>query len=264
MLFRYLMLILILSSCTNYNKHPQIKPINSFNEANFDLPKNILVIFDVDETLIQPVDSYLINEHTETGKEFRNFLLEKYKYIKDWEHLTSIMLKQAQRPIIEPQVIDKIKELQTQGVKVIALTGMNTGKMGIYNELAEWRYEHLKSLGFQGSFTNQIIKFDYNHCHPIFFKGVLATDLAAKGPILMEFLKAINYPPKQIVMFDDDLDHLNSVAASCKKHNILFLGYYYKGAKSKKWNQKLIEAQLEHLIKHKEWLDDNEVDKLVK
>ncbi|MBN8827972.1 MAG: DUF2608 domain-containing protein [Sphingobacteriia bacterium] len=251
---------LLIISCTYTQKTQQVKEIYSFKEANFDLPKNTLVIFDVDETLIQPLDSYLINEHTKQGKEFRSNLIKSHPEVRDWDYLVSIILRDAKRPLIEPYVIDIINSLKN--IKFIALTGMNTGRLGMYSELAEWRYEHLKSLGFQGSFADKVIKFNADNRSPIFFKGILATDLTPKGPVLIKFLKEIDYYPKAIVMFDDDLEHLNSVSDACKKLGINFMAYYYKGAKSKAWNQNIINYQTEYLLKHKGWLSDDEVKNL--
>ncbi|MBN9543309.1 MAG: DUF2608 domain-containing protein [Alphaproteobacteria bacterium] len=254
-----LFLTLLIASCTYTHKPHQVTEIYSFKEANFDLPKNTLVIFDVDETLIQPLDSYLINEHTKQGKEFRNHLIKSHPEVKDWDYLVSIILRDAKRPLIEPCIVYIINNIKSKDLKFIALTGMNTGRLGMYSELAEWRYEHLKSLGFQGSFGDKVIKFKADNRNPIFFKGILATDLTPKGPVLIKFLKEIDYYPKAIVMFDDDLEHIKSVSDACKKLGINFMAYHYKGAKSKAWNQNIINYQTEYLIKHKKWLSDEEV-----
>ncbi|MBN9542459.1 MAG: DUF2608 domain-containing protein [Alphaproteobacteria bacterium] len=238
-----------------------IKPIKSFNEADFSIiSEDTLVIFDVDETLIQPLDSYLINEHTEQGKNFRNQIINKYRDVENWDNLTAVMLLNGKRPLLEPNIINRIQKLKDRKVKFIALSHMNTGKLDFIDELAEWRYEHLKSLGFESNFGNNIIlNVNFHNRKPLFYKGILATDLNKKGPILVAFLNQINYYPENVIMFDDNLDYLESVETSLKPLNIKFFGYHYLGAKTKPWNQKIIDYQVDYLIRYRKWLDDDQV-----
>ncbi len=236
-----------------------IKTIHSFNEINFNKIKpGTLVIFDVDETLIQPLDSYYINEHTPQAHEFRKKLFMKHPEIKNWDIYADITLKEVKRPLIEPMVISKIKELEGKGVYVIACTAMNTGKFGTLERLEAWRYEHLASLGFQGHFGDLIIDLSLENRKPVFYKGILATDLLTKGLVVFAFLDHIHLIPKEIVMVDDSIEFLESMLQECKKRNISYQGYLYQGARQKFWDKKLIEFQSEYLIKHKKWLSDNE------
>ena len=86
----------------------EILPIQSHQHTNLDLiTKDTLVVFDVDETLIQPVDTYLVNEHSARGKTFLKAFVASHPKFKDWDVLTSILLTQAKRPLIE-NVIPKI------------------------------------------------------------------------------------------------------------------------------------------------------------
>ena len=236
-----------------------IQPIHSFNEVNFnDIQPNTLVVFDVDDTLIQPIDSYVFNEHSAQGKTFRNKLIQEHPEVQNWDELSAIVLQEAERPLIEPIIIQKVHELKQRGIPVIACTGMNTGPHGPLPSLEEWRYEHLKSLGFQGSYDNLIFKNKGFKRNPGFYKGVLSTDLEDKGPILMVFLDQLNLKPKVIEMFDDHLPYLESVQKECKKQGISFHGYHYKNSRSIPWDEALIQFQADYLIKHKEWLSDEE------
>jgi hypothetical protein len=55
---------LSICACLHQKKTQAIESIHSFNEVNFNtIETDTLVVFDVDETLTQPTDTYLINEH---------------------------------------------------------------------------------------------------------------------------------------------------------------------------------------------------------
>lgn len=240
-------------------QHRSVTTINSFTEVNFDhYDKDTLVLIDVDETLIQPVDAVLINQHNPKQKQFRKKLKEKYNLVdqKAADYRARLVLEQAKRPLIEPIIISIVKELQSRNVSVIAFTGMNTGKKDTLL-MEQWRYEHLSSLGFHGSWEERIQYFEPIHGKkPVFYKGVLCTGLFDKGPVFKTFLETFNVAPKKVVFFDDTLDYVLSVEKICKEKGIAFEGYVYKGAKTAAWDDELFEAQADWLINHNEWLDD--------
>ncbi len=246
------------------NRAQPIKTIHSFAEVDFNAIKtDTLVLIDVDETLIQPTDTYSINEHTPQAEEFRKKLLIKHPEIKNWDIYADISLREVERPLIEPMIIQKISALQKRGVPVIAVTAMNTGKFGPLERIEAWRYDHLKSFGFQGSFADLIIDVPLENHKPVFYKGILATDTLLKGPVIIAFLDTIQYVPKKIIMFDDTLEYLESVLKECRKRNIAFQGYLYARAITKPWDEELIEFQAEYLIQHKKWLRDDEARALM-
>lgn len=249
-----------LCACQPQKKIQDVEVIHSFNEVNFNaIESDTMVIFDVDETLTQPTDTYLINEHSPQAAAFKKKLFLHHLDVKDWDALASIMLQEAPRPLVEPIVVQKIKELKARHILIIACTSMNTGPYGGVSSLEEWRYSHLKSLEFQGSYENFIFKVNRFNRNPVFYKGILSTDLELKGPVLGTFLDQIKLKPHKIVMFDDDLSCLQSVQKECEKRAIAFQGYHYQGAHSKPWDEALIQFQADYLIKNKKWLNDEEV-----
>ena len=246
--------------CASACKPPAIEPIASFREANFtSIQPGDLVVFDVDDTLIQPVDTYFINEHTPTGRAFKAQLFQEHPEVKNWDELATIVLQEAKRPLLEPMVLEKIQNLKSCNIAVIACTGMNTGPHGTLPSLEEWRYTHLKSLGFQGDYANLVFPLKGFKRHPGFYRGVLSTDLEPKGPVIGAFLDEVQLHPHKIIMFDDTLDFLHSVQEECAKRDIPFQGYLYeRGLHEKPWNKALAHFQAEYLIKHKKWLSDEE------
>lgn len=236
----------------------RIQTITSFEQVNFEqIPQDSLVVFDVDETLVQPTDAFLINEKSGEAEALRKEFFVKYPEVKNWNDISSIMLLEANRPLIEPIVLAKIKTLKEKGISFIACTAMNTGKYGTLPTMEQWRYEHLKSLGFEGSYADSIQKLPSEHKNPVFYRGILATDLEQKGVALGAFLDSMRLNPKNIIMFDDTLEFLHDVERECAKRGICFTGYHYTAAIEKKWNQDLAREQIDHLIKHKKWLSDD-------
>ncbi|MDP1723894.1 MAG: DUF2608 domain-containing protein [Alphaproteobacteria bacterium] len=255
-------LIFIINACSS---DFSIQSVSNFKAIDFSSIKspNTLVIFDVDETLIQPVDTYLINEHKAEGINFREKMVADHPGVKDWDKILSIILEEAKRPLIEPDIVSEIKKLQERNVLVIACTGMNTGKAALYERLEIWRYDHLKSLGFEGSFTSKDFTLQGFKSQPVFYKGVLSADLEEKGPVIGAFLDKISFKPEKIVMIDDDGAYIRSVKEECFKRGINFEGYLYQGAKEKKWDEDLIKFQLQHLLTHYHWLSDDVAKQLM-
>ncbi|MGI4775959.1 MAG: DUF2608 domain-containing protein [Janthinobacterium lividum] len=259
---------LLFSGCSGQSLHKNnfIRTISTYNEVNFGeiSSTEILVLFDVDETLIQPEDTYLINEHSEEGKKFRYALLKKYSQFKDWDSIAGILLKEAKRPFIEDSITSKVESLKKRNITLLAIAGMNTGKYWPYDALEEWRYEQLKALGFEGSYNNTTFNIREFKKNPVFFKGIIATDLEDKGEVLGIVSDKLRRKFKLVIMFDDDINFLHSVSKECQRRNITFQGYHYQGAKKKIWNQELITFQADYLVKHRKWLDDATATKILK
>lgn len=261
----HLFLFLCFTSCILSNDDlDSIKTIHSFDEVQFsDIKKDTLVIFDADDTLIQPTDTYLINEYSPEGIALRQALLQQHPELKNLYDLRSIILLESERYLVEEHIIEKINNLKERNIPVIVCTALYSGKYGLIDSLEKWRFEHLKALGFEGSFNDKIFKLNSPKRNPIFYKGVLLSDAEEKGIVIGDFLDKMMLNPQEIVMFDDLAKPLNHVKDECKKRNIKFKGYLYKGAIEKCWNDQLINFQINHLFKNNKWLSDSEAEKLL-
>lgn len=193
-----------------FTREGSISDIQSFDEVDFSQlgSPGALVLFDVDKTLIQPEDSYVSNA--------------------DFHHVKYLL--------VEPSIIEKIDLLKQRKMTVLAITAMNTGEYWPYESMEKWRYEHLKELGFEGDYQDQDFDIKDFKKHPVFYKGIIATDGEAKGHVLGTVLDRLSLKPTEIIMFDDRLSFLESVKAECNRRLIPFHGYHYHGA------QKLMES----------------------
>jgi|GEM_PF-514281 len=239
--------------------------IQSFAEIDTaGMDQNTLVMLDADETLIQPTDAYMINEHTDKAKAFRERVRKQYPVFKEDMDLLSVILLETDRPLIDPGAVECVKSLHDKGAKVIVFTGMNSGQYGRVPRLEVWRHDHMKSLGIELSFSDHDIPFKGFERKPVFYKGVLVTDLGDKGPVLEAFVSHINPAPKAIVMVDDKPQQLASIQKACEKMGIAFKGYLFKGYKQTPWNEPLAQFQADYLVKHKKWLSDDKAIPMMK
>ncbi len=91
----------------HYNGVP---PSASYNQVYFDAHRaHTLVVFDVDKTLIEPVDKhihvmYLANKGWSTAHQFKEYVAQTYPTV-DWRKIVRILLVQAQCILIESSII---------------------------------------------------------------------------------------------------------------------------------------------------------------
>lgn len=205
-------------------------------------PKEALLVFDIDYTLIHP---------NEPAFQFLNF-------VKNKSFLETIFntLSHGERDIfsnlmvfhlcgngpIEKEGPQIIKHLQNEGYRTIALTASMTASLK--NEcLIQKRIDNLRQLGFDFSHTFPEIESQYfssldqNYkTKPYFEKGILFSNgenpKNYKGEVLVQFLQLIDWQPKQIILIDDRLHNLQTVHhALCEySSSIKFLGLHFLGA----------------------------------
>jgi hypothetical protein len=102
--------------------------------------------------------------------------------------------------------------------------------------------------------------------YPLYKQGILFCLQPNKGKVLITFLERINWEPLKVVFIDDKIDNLQSVQEELKVKNIEFVGLHYTGALSlpREIDEKLVEFQYEYLMKHGEWLSDQQAVILLK
>ena len=258
----------------NYSMYiNSIEHIHSFSQAQSvldDADTGTLVVFDVDDTLIRPKDKILqrcysyINAWKLVDAEFR-------KMVNEEEHTLSRLYIQAKRELIEPGISQLIATLQARNIKVIACTHLRVGPYGEIPLLEEFRFNQLKELDID--FT---MSFDYtcifNQCQqdfnnwPLFYKGILFTNLCTKGEVLGAFIDLLDVKPRKIIFFDDQLPNLVSVQNELLKRAITFYGYCYKtvpGLESK-FNAAVATYQINYFNTYQIWLSDTKAEELLR
>lgn len=232
-----------------------------------------LVIFDVDEVLVTPKDQILNPHYKDALRTIGNQMMEKHTH-EEQMTLWGIFYASRKMRLVDSDILPVLQDLQKRGVKTIALTLFGTGKRGKIRHLEDFRIKELARFGidFSHSFSEKgpIIlgaESPQRKGLPLFKDGIIFTTTNDKGTILGNFFKAVNYKPNEIYFIDDKMDNLKSVEKFCQENNIQFIGFHYSAAMHHKvlpLNMERAKLQFEIFEKEHKWLNDMEVDKLLK
>lgn len=246
------------------------------------LDKDCLVVFDVDETLITPVDKLLHVKGFWKSLWFYFFYVRTtYDFLcsKLVHHYNSALFN-AEYRLVDEQTPYLIKRLQRKGVKVIALTSCPVGRHGRIKHVEDWRIDQLKkfNIDFSKAFPKQKpIRFlELSPSHPPLFKdGVLFTNThTKKGELFREFLYRIkgglnrtadgrtSWKPKGIIFVDDEYKNVKSVTSKIETECV---GLHYTAAQkfADDVDTDVAKKQILHLVKNNEWLSDKKVLRLL-
>ncbi len=251
--------------------------ISSFQDLDEEwerLDEQALVVLDVDEVLITTKDHYM---HPYSEETVLSIVMEALMFAesdlekRDMEEALSLALILPERHLIEKSVPLLIKNLQSRGVKVIALTDCMTGSLGVIPKLEVWRIENLKSLGVDFSLSFPSIQshridipFSKKKC-PLYEQGILFSGGHKKGDVLKAFLTESDFKPSKVIFIDDLSRNVDSVEFELKNMNIESRVYQYTGASEffrNSVDEQILKHQFEHLIETKTWLSDAEIEAL--
>lgn len=207
-----------------------------------------LIIFDIDNTIIEPVQ--------ELGREewfyhrYKTYLsagMPREKALEraqaEWtavQHITSVRL-------VEPHIAKLIQELQDKKLPIIGLTQRPAS-------LAHTTIRQLKGLGVDLTLTaphqNEIYFLTPSEVSAglVFKNGILFTGGLCKGESLGKLLKQFNKRPEGILFIDYKAKHLVEVEKYCVRENIPFTGlrYSYLDDRVAKFNSELADIQWRH------------------
>jgi hypothetical protein len=248
--------------------HP-IPSINSFHDVQNILARlgpDDFVFFDVDDTLLTARDH--LPKRFAPPLHFQILSLARYPQLlkKGYgEQVFSDFLLQAPRMLTENSAPQIIRQLKQQGVRVLIITGMESGSFGNIESMPAWRRVMLDQMGisFNDEFKN--VTFEgfpaYRGNYPVLYNGLICCNQQAKGDVIEAFFKHFNLKPSIAVLFDDSQEELPPFNKTCLQRNITPLCFHYKGAKKitvMPWSTRLTFVQLHELIKQKRWLSDLE------
>jgi hypothetical protein len=270
--------------------------ITSFKDVEttlLDSDSESLILFDIDETLITASSKILRPSVIHYNRSIINNLLYEAQQNLT-EPLTEHSIDQLNRELFlnepymvtEPSLSTLIKNLQKK-YTVLGITEVSKNLLNpqLQEELesptvSQWRYDILKRIGidFNTPRTKSIVKeqgldaYYYinplvlyyndgkNDYFPLLYQGIFFTDGLSKGKALELLLKKTTLTPSQIFFFDDNKDHVESVAPIIKGYKIPFKGYIYISAHtmSASLDENIARVQLTHLIQNKKWISEKE------
>lgn len=231
-----------------------------FSEITRYLRPHTLIILDIDDTLLLPVQTlgtdvwflYRLNTYKAQGMCSEDAL---DKALAEWEavrHLTAVK-------IVEEGTERIIKDMQEQKVIIMGLTTQGLA-------LATRTVRQLHSLGIDLCKTAPCSEDHYflNGHGVLYREGLLFTSGTPKGPALLKFLDLIGYQPKCVVFINDKQTHLQDVEQALQNRGIEFIGlrYSYGDERVARFNKKIADIQWDS-SSFSRILSDEEAEKIL-
>ena len=237
----------------------EILEFNSMHNLEEYLTPGSLIVFDIDNTLIEPVqelgkDQWFgrkIQRYIEQGFNSKNALEVTLKQWTAVQNITDMQLA-------EPGIDTLIKKLQKQGFSTIGLTTRGL-------DLCNRTIDQLQSVKIKLDRTHKNKKDIFFHIEKVgvlYRGGIIFTCNTHKGKALFKFLKKSNLKPSHVVFINDKHSHLLPVEEYCEKHNILFTGLRYNQLDPKVQNFRMDIADLQEAQFGKIVSDENAEAKL--
>ncbi len=234
--------------------------------------RNSLIIFDIDDVLLWPVDQ-ILKLHNRQYLTGRARVLGQRIASLAVQDLSSIVLLQHESRLVDPRMVSLIKRVQARGIKVLALTNCYTGPFGRMESLETWRIKKLKEFGYHfdrsWSLEDKLfveLESKTSKQSPMFKRGVVFVGSSSKGDALNVFLQYVDFKPKKIIFIDDQRKNLESVEMIADRLGIQFIGIEYVAAQDSKMeplNEELIDLQFKVLETEHRYISDKEAKKLL-
>lgn len=232
--------------------------------------QNTLVIFDIDEVIIQTTDAILKPQHKPHFAKWEKELLNRTSE-EEVVYLRSIIFQEQSIKLVEDKILDTLNNLKSKKVNTIAITWIPTGPRGKIANFEDWGLGRLQKFNIDFRKFNNLKDHTFKeipakHGVPLTKNGVTFTAQASKGALLDAVLKHNKIKPNKVIFIDDKLSHLESVEEVCKNLNISFIGIHYTAViKSDKWtfDEELARVQFQTLEKEHKWLSDQEARDLL-
>jgi len=221
----------------------EIHETYDINEVRHYITPETLVIFDIDNTVIEPVQ-------TIGSDQWFHYRID---YHKDHGYSDSLALETALEEWVAVQNITQVKEVQEGCSQLIAdlqnegytVMGLTTRGLG----MSTLTVRQLKRLDIDLSATapTQEEVFLKNKRGVLFRGGILFTAGTHKGMALAKFLHLIETKPQHIVFINDKASHLKEVEVIADKYRVPFNGlrYGYTDEKVNKLNKEIADLQFE-------------------
>jgi hypothetical protein len=228
----YLFILLIFSKFFTLNaKIIEVKNISEIlNYVDGNKRKTTLVLFDIDNTLTEPVDDYggdlwfsaKVKKEVDGGLSYKDAvkkILPEYFKIQ----------KNVKVKPVETAAVGVVQSLQQQKVPTLALTTRS-------EEILNCTYKQLKSIKISfdyGMLGKKMLQLTNQKFPAFYYKGLIGCDRNNKGVCLKEFLeKAKKQWPAlsqitDIVFIDDKEKYLKEVEEEFKDSKIFFTGLRY-------------------------------------
>ncbi|MDP0561373.1 MAG: DUF2608 domain-containing protein [Candidatus Endonucleobacter sp. (ex Gigantidas childressi)] len=233
--------------------------IHNISSLKSHISPNTLILFDIDNTLIEPVQTLASDQWFCWRIEHYESLGNKHPEALDMALMEwSAAVNMTKVKEVEPSAHELIEYLQSNNYIVMGLTTRSPS-------LSTATIKQLKSVQIQLLQTapskEEVIFL--NPREVIYKNGILFTAGTNKGNALLNLFTLINQKlPEKVLFINDKKSHLKQVQQACEDNNISFIGlrYDYLDRKVQEFSQDIAEYQLQHFSK---LLSDDETRKAI-
>lgn len=214
---------------------------NSIESVKTHADPNTLILFDIDNTLIEPV------QELGTDQWFEHRIMEykalglpsgeaKEKALSEYVAIHSITKVKP----VEKITPSFIAQLQQEGYVCMGLTSRGLS-------LATRTVEQLKSVGIELTQTAPSKEDFYftNHHGVLYRAGILFASGTHKGNALVKLLHHLHLIPEKIVFIDDKLQQLKDTQKALENDGIAFVGLRYGFLDEKVANFRKVVADIQ-------------------
>lgn len=223
----------------------EIVEIKNFSEIYSYVNPNTLIILDIDDTLLIPVQMLGCDE----------WFLSRLKYYKnqgwtssngfektlaEWEAIRHL----TQMEIVEPGTEKIVKKLQDEGYTVMCLT--TQGLALATRTKIQLNENHIDLLATTPSKEDHYLN---NDGHGVLFRnGILFTSGSHKGKALFALFDRLNYMPESILFINDKASHLQSIEETAEQRGVEFIGlrYAYSDVRKAAYDEQIADYQFNH------------------
>lgn len=251
---QYLTCVFLSLNTVIFSASSLIVESNTLSDLLPYLDSNTLIVFDIDNTIIEPAQSLGSDQWAWNRlKDLKTKGLPEPEAVRqvssEWQQIHTITKVKT----LEENTPKLIKYLQVHHYPMMALTTRRPA----YAQVT-LRELHDVNIDFKTTSMNT-----HNHKFPtekniIYKEGILFITIEyRKGTVLKEFLQNNEYFPKKIIFVDDKLAHVKDVADACEQLDIDFVGIRYGAADAHvaSFNQSVAEVQwkfMHHILSDEE------------
>lgn len=248
--FRCAFYVLLSVSSTLVAAEHLIVETNTFSDVKKYLEDDVLIILDIDNTLIEPTQGLGSDQWAWSRVKALSAkgVPEPEAFAQTMEEWREIHARTGVRSL-ESMTPEIIQDLQAKGYPMMALTTRAPEDAAITSrELHEVGIDLARTSVLDHSLELSLKR------KAQFKEGILFISLDnKKGVALKEFLNKIGYHPKKLIFVDDKLSHIKDVEAACDSLDINYVGIRYAAADEhvKAFDPQIAELQrffLHHIL----------------
>ena len=222
-----------------------IVEVEHFQEVPLHIKKETLVIFDIDDTLLIPVqmlgcDEWYMHRLKQSQQAGLTPTTAFEKALNEWEAVRFL----TKMEIVEPKSEKIVRSLQDQNYTVMGLTTQGLA-------LATRTVHQLNENQIDLSITCPSKEDHYFLIggHGVLYRqGILFTSGTSKGESLFALLDKLGIKPERIVFLNDKATHLRDIEQVAQMRGVEFIGlrYAYSDARKKAFSPEIADFEWNH------------------